>query len=186
MSKPTLSTATGRILQAASDLDFIPNPRQRMLKARFLTETRDYPTVDTYEVSCAEALRVTGDQRLTRWWKSPGFKDWFRGKNEYSTRVEYLCQLSLDTAEQILLTDDPRATNAKVALIKALMEAGGKVNRGKEEKLIDEAISKMNRAQLATYIQRASRIKGVPDDDKKKQSERSEEETKSEQPESTE
>jgi len=161
-----LASAITTIIDSARELSFSPKPAERMLKADYVVKSSLYPGDSMDEVSCAEVIRVTGDQRLHRWWKKPGFKEWFRGKDEWAVRVEYLNQLGLDTAEDILTSDDPKSVNAKVALIKALMEAGGKVSRGKDDKLLDEAISKMNKVQLANFLKKGGVLREISDDKK--------------------
>jgi len=154
-SKSYIENATSKFIDIAEELSFEPSPAQRKLKAKYWLAVRDYPGSAADKLSCAEAMRVTNDGRLERWWKSPGFAQWFRGRDEFRERTEYLCQLALDTAEQVLLSDDPKAINAKVSMIKVLLEAGGKITKSKEIKLLDESVSKMNKPQLEEYLRKA-------------------------------
>jgi hypothetical protein len=40
-------------------------------------------------------------------------------------------------------------------MIKVLLEAGGKITKSKEIKLLDESVSKMNKPQLEEYLRKA-------------------------------
>jgi len=168
-TKKNLKQAASSLIGASADLVFIPSPPQRQTKAKFMVSLEENPSVDPSEVSLAAAIQITGDSRLEKWWKRPGFADWFRGKEEFKERLEYLCQLGLDTAEDILLSDDPKSVNAKVSLIKVLLESGGKMPaKGKEVKFLDEAVQKMNKQQLEQQLKRLKLIQGE-DDDKKEE-----------------
>jgi hypothetical protein len=149
-----LDTAFSSIFEVSSDLVFIPSPPQRKCKSKFWITMHEDPQADPNNINVTMAVNLTGNRQLEHWWKQPGFEDWFKGKEEFRERVEYLCQIGLDTAEEILLSDDPKAVNAKVSLIKVLMEAGGKISKTKEVKILDEAVQKMNKAQLEAYIKK--------------------------------
>jgi hypothetical protein len=114
------------------------------------------------DISMTQAHLLTKDDRICEWWKDEEFVKWFKNQHEFVNRLEYLCGLGLDTAEDILQSDDPKAVNAKVALIKALMEAGGKVAaKQKEVKLLDEAIHKMDKNQLEAYLKKMKLLNPV-------------------------
>lgn len=143
---------------------YMPSVEQRRVKSAYLAAVSDDPSVDPKEpVTLARALQVTGQTRLTHWWKLTGFKEWFNNKDEYRQRLEYLNQLALDKAEELLYDDNPKTASARVSLIKTLMEAGGKMAaKQKEVKLLDEVIQKMDRQQLEAYLKRSKLLQEAP------------------------
>lgn len=139
-------------LNAVEELAFEPSDAQRVVKSQFWAKFYDDPRTTRDSVNLTHALDYTQDGRLTRWWKMPGFADWFCNKEEWRQRQEYLVMLAQETAEKIL--KDPRApAAAKVNLIKFLTESIGRAEaRTKEVKMLDASINSMNPEQLAEYI----------------------------------
>lgn len=159
MQATKFKKAASSIVDLAEDLVFIPSPAQRKAKAKFWMAVKDNPSVDPNNISASQAESIINNQSVRKWWAQPGFKEWFKGKEEFRERLEYLCQVGLDTAEEILLIDDPKAVNAKVSLIKVLLEAGGKIDKGKQIKLLDESVQKMSKAQLEEYMKKQGLLK---------------------------
>lgn len=144
---------------AVNEITYLPGPEQRKAKSAFWTKFNDNPICDPEDVSLAVAIRFSGDGRLSRWWSTPGFRDWFQNKDEFRQRIEYLVNLSLDSIEDILL--DPKAqTSARVNAAKLLMEVARKTpSKAQAEKYLDEKVAQMDRKQLEEYIQiRAAKL----------------------------
>lgn len=146
LTLPQLHAAVTAPTARSGEVVFIPTPNQRAIKARFWKRVEH---VSPKEITKALAVQVSGPG-ITRWWDSPGFREWFSNREEAAERLEYLYMLALDTAEELLLNPDAQAS-AKVNLIKILAQLAGKEPQ-KEVKFADEAIGKMSREQLEQYI----------------------------------
>ena len=142
------------LIEVISDITYLPSPEQRRAKSSFWTRFSDNPLCDPSDISLSVIDRVLGDSRLGRWWKVPGFPDWFRNQEEFRERVEGLIHVALDTLEQVMF--DPKAqASAKVNAAKLLMEVGRKMPpKSVREIYVDEKISRMDRKELEEYIRR--------------------------------
>lgn len=78
--------------------------------------------LDPKTISMTLAMRLTGIQTLNTWWHQPGFQNWFLNKEETKQKIKYLTDKALETAVQILDDPDPRTANAKVAILRTLMQ----------------------------------------------------------------
>jgi hypothetical protein len=143
------STRLEAIPQLAGEVVFLPSPNHRRVKSKFWTRF-DSLTGSVSSVSMQQAMGITGESNLKKWWDQPGFKEWFLNMDESRERLEYLFMIALDAAEQVLL--DPEANaNAKVNLIKVLAQLAGK-EPNKQEQFIDMRIQKMGPDQLKEFI----------------------------------
>lgn len=78
--------------------------------------------LDPKTIGMTLAMRLTGIQTLNTWWHQPGFQNWFLNKEETKQKIKYLTDKALETAVQILDDPDPRTANAKVAILRTLMQ----------------------------------------------------------------
>jgi hypothetical protein len=147
------SQRLGALLQ---DVTLVPTPEQRKVKATYWTRLHDNPVYDRDTTTCASALEITGDTRVSRWWSLDGFQDWFANKDEFRARVEYLAHLALDTVEDVLLDQDANA-NARMKAVQIVLEAAAKfpTKASGEEKYLDARIQKMSQFELEAYIARS-------------------------------
>lgn len=150
------SSPSEKIAQIAEDITFLPSPEQRKTKASFWALYQENPLVEVASVSIQLATQLTGDSRIQRWWGIPGFREWFTNKEEFRQRLEYLANLALDTAEQVLA--DPKANaSARVNMAKLIIEAAGRMpNKWAKEQYLDERIGQMGKKELEAYIRRAT------------------------------
>lgn len=136
--------------QIKDDLVFLPSPVHRRAKTKFWTRYMDLDTGT--KVNLAQALQLTGEPSLAKWWNLPGFQDWFLNKEEARERLEYLWYLGMDAIEDIFL--DPDANhNAKVQALKIIANLAGK-EPTRTEKYADESIQKMDKDKLRAYIKK--------------------------------
>jgi len=149
MSKIIKNSSNEKVLESLyQDLIFLPSPPHRRAKSKFWSRHMDLDTGSP--VNLAQALQITGEPQLSRWWSLPGFLDWFLNKDEAKERLEYLWYLGMDTIESIFL--DPDANhNAKVQAFKIIAQLGGK-EPVKSEKYADAQIQSMDQAKLKEYI----------------------------------
>ncbi len=142
----------------ASELTYMPSPEQRKAKSAFWARFNDNPICDPQDISLAIALQFANDERLSRWWSQSGFKEWFRNRDEFRQRVEYLVHQALDSLEYVLV--DPKAqASAKVNAAKLLMEVARKMPQKQvAEQYLDEKIGQMSKQQLQEYIRKSTKL----------------------------
>ena len=130
-----------------------PTPAQRKAKARLLIALEDNPVVSLDNLTAEQASNLS-KYDCSKYWSTPGFREWLTGVNEFRERVEYLAYLSLDAAEEILLSDDPKLAGAKVSTISKITELAAKLpNKNSHDSYTDEFIQNMNRRQLEQFLQ---------------------------------
>jgi len=135
-------------------LIFTPSTKQRKLKSRLWVRLNENPVTDLTNVGRDYVESIVGES-LKKWWSEPGFTDWLFNKMEQRERLEYLFELALDAAEEILTSDDPRSNSAKVAMVGKIAELAAKTpSKSDGEKFKDEFIQQMNRAQIEEFIKK--------------------------------
>lgn len=156
----SLKSVTDTLEIVADELTYLPSPEQRKAKSAFWAKFNDNPLCDPEDISLAISKQFCSDRRLDNWWKFEGFKEWFRNKDEFRQRMEYLAQLSLDALESILA--DPKAQgSAKVNAAKLIMEVSRKMpQKSLQEQFLDEKVSQMTKPQLEQYIKKNIRLLG--------------------------
>lgn len=103
---------------------FRPTEAQKRAKAALMAALSDpmNSLIDPKTIGMTLAMRLTGVQTLNHWWQQPGFQAWFLNKEETKQKIKYLTDKALETAVQILDDPDPRTANAKVAILRTLMQ----------------------------------------------------------------
>lgn len=103
---------------------FRPTEAQKRAKAALMAALSDpmNSLLDPKTIGMTLAMRLTGIQTLNTWWHQPGFQNWFLNKEETKQKIKYLTDKALETAVQILDDPDPRTANAKVAILRTLMQ----------------------------------------------------------------
>lgn len=151
------------------ELTFCPSPEHRKVKSAFWAIADETQLVDHSQgIELATALRFTADNRLSRWWPLPGFREWFSNKDEYRQRLEYLANLALDTAEEILI-DKKAHPSARANMVKLVIEAANKMppRQIAKELYIDEKIHRMDRTQLEEFVRKNIKLVSAGSDESK-------------------
>ena len=161
-SKVDPDNGIARLLESGiQDLVFIPVPSHRRVKSAFWASINENPILDPASdgISLSMALQITGDTRLNKWWHLPGFVEWFVNKDEFRQRVEYLANLALDVAEEILLDRDSNP-NARVNMTKLVIEVANKLpkNNKDDSKFLDARIASMSKEELEDFIRKQSKL----------------------------
>ena len=102
---------------------FRPTEAQRRAKAALMAALSD-PTCAVFDVkaiSSGQAAALCNNESVLTWWKQPGFKPWLLNKDETRQKIKYLTDKALEAAVQILDDPDPRASSAKVNILKTLL-----------------------------------------------------------------
>lgn len=150
-----ITNLTDKLVEIISDISYLPTPEQRRVKESFWRRFSDNPIADPAHISLSDASRlVPNEPKLDRWWKEPGFSEWFRNQEEFRERVNYLAQMALDALETVLTNPEEKGM-AKVNASKLIMEVARKMPpRQVKEIYVDEKISKMGRKELEEYVRR--------------------------------
>lgn len=119
---PDSETETSVIGKLIADT-FKPTDSQRKAKASLLAFLADPETMlfDLKSLSVDRAISLTSIPALRTWWNQPGFRTWFINKEESRQKIKYLTDKALEAAVQILDDPDPRASSAKVNILKTLL-----------------------------------------------------------------
>lgn len=156
-----MSSDTHKIVELIeSDLNYMPNWQQRRLKSAFWTRWRDNPLVDPTRLSLNAVQAVVGDSRLDRWWREPGFKQWFTNQEEWREEAESLVFTALDTLRNIM-TDDRAPAAARVAASVKMLELARKMPSKADTvpaNQVEKKIAQMSKEELIEYI-RANTLK---------------------------
>lgn len=131
---------------------FHPTDEQRASKSQFWTRIADSGIQLPPDLDITTAVKFADDRRLTSWWTTPGFPQWFANSQEFRERMEFLANLALDQLQDIISSPSV-AASAKTPAIKMIMEIAGKMPKQKSEsESEDEIISKMSKTELEDYI----------------------------------
>jgi hypothetical protein len=146
------------LANVASELTYLPIPEQRKAKSAFYARFNDNPVCEPQDITQALAAKLAGDNRINKWWAQEGFKEWFRNRDEFRQRMEYLTNLAIDRLEAILI--DPKSNSAaQVSAAKLIMEVAKKMpSKQAVEQYLDEKIAQMNRQQLEEYISKSVKL----------------------------
>lgn len=148
------ATTALETLAEETGLLFSPNRAHRAIRARFwavVGSTIGHKS--PFEMTAMEIARLVKDNRILNWLSIPVFKDWFMNSTEHIERLEYLFDIALSAAEDILLSDDPKAVTAKVQMIRVVAELARKMPSKQPEQFADERISKMSKEELEKFLE---------------------------------
>lgn len=151
VTRTQTSPKTLEALEAAKqDLVFIPSPPQRKAKARFWANWEQFGNAGPDKQT---VLQITREPAVSRWWGLPGFQDWFKNEDDSRERLNYLWQIALDTAEEILLNPDTHPS-ARVNMVKIIGQLAGKEPTKGEPQYLDTEIQKMDSQRLLEYVKK--------------------------------
>lgn len=154
-AKPVPVSEIGALAESVG-ATFSPTSDQKKVKARFWTLMQSAPFgTRPDKMGPEEIIRKTRTPALANWWKTPGFKDWFLNHTEHQERLEYLFDLALTAAEDILSNDDPKAQSARVNMVKVVAELARKMPTKQQTVVLDREVANMNEDQLREFIARA-------------------------------
>jgi len=162
MTKSKEAVAVEKLQEIIEATTFVPTEVQAKVKAKMLGLVMDNPIYSLEDLTLDGAIDLTKDKRLEKWWNLDGFQDWFKNKNEFKQKNEYLISLAQDAMERILTSTNPKMAGAQVNAFKALIEVADKLPAKKGElKYKDETINRMDPLQLEDFIRKAGYIKAT-------------------------
>lgn len=120
-------------VRSADDISYEPSPAQRKCKAKLWTTLRDDPSIDGKSLTLAAAQQICDSGSLDKWWKQPGFREWFLNKDEWRETVELSLSLWADSISSRLLAGT-LSDKDLIAAGKLLAEIGGRMPRAGDAK----------------------------------------------------
>lgn len=145
-----------QLTQLVSELVYTPLDYERKWKAKYWDRHAKMALGDSVP-TVQQVMAIVKDDRIAAAWDKPNFKEWFRNEREFTERVEYLAQLTLDNAETALHPLSEEKGNVKQAWGKMVLEVGGKFPKSKSDKSTDAGINDMSAEQLREFI-----LKSIP------------------------
>jgi hypothetical protein len=127
MRESSLKPAADQLDSLADQVLYSPTNEDRKLKAAFLALVDGNPLIDPSNLPMLEVERILHRKLPNK--DSPGYAAWFLNKDENRQRLEYLFQLALGAAEDIILNTDPKAQGARVNMVKVVSELASKFPR---------------------------------------------------------
>lgn len=143
-----------KTLEVMKDQIFEPSKPQMKLKAKFWTIFNENPIADYDNITLDTVRQLTDNEGVNKWWKVPGFREWFLNKDEHRFSAAYVWALCMQRMEKILANDDPKAANAQVNLIKFVAELTGNSRKNSQDSMIDKFIAEMDEAQIQAYLEK--------------------------------
>jgi hypothetical protein len=131
---------------------FTPTPAQIRRRKEFWAkepQLSDTPSLD--DVMAAGAY-----QAVSRWWKTPGFAEWFTDRNSNLHAAEELLHRAMDRIQNILMTSEDADTLIAAAKEARTLHAQMLTATAADEKFADEQVSNMSRTELEDYIRKNS------------------------------
>lgn len=117
------------VFDAVSELVYVPTPEQRRVKAAFWRRFSESPVAIPGRVDLGSAQVLLNDSRLDRWWKEPGFADWFRNASDFRERLDYLADLALNKYES-MITDPTINPAVAGAAARDILKMAGRFEAG--------------------------------------------------------
>lgn len=131
-----------------------PSDDQRKVKAKFWLRFRENPVIDRKDVTPALVEQLTGVS-VQAWTKDTGFWDWFNVSDQVKENLEIAAERASELALKFLDPLVPMNDNARVQLIKYVLEFAGRAPpQRKEVKWHDKEIAEMTQEQLDALIAR--------------------------------
>lgn len=134
---------------------YVPSSEDRRLKAEFWVKARDILGFSPASgLTLAEASRLVSEpKRLIVAWKKPGFKEWFANGDEQRQRLEYAFELGVETLiNDVLLSNDPKTSSAKVNAVKLLAELARKFPRQQTSGADAKAFGELSKEELEELL----------------------------------
>jgi len=157
--RPNDSLAT-KLLKIEDKLDeiiFTPSEAQKKVKAQLWVSLRETPMYDIKDIRCEDAVEVTGESDINKWWsnKKTGkqFQRWLTNGKTIEVNLEYLFYELCEGLVHVCTETDPKSFSAKVALGRLLSDLTGRAApKTKETKILDEKVKGKTKEQLKAMI----------------------------------
>jgi hypothetical protein len=131
---------------------FIPTPAQIRRRKEFWAKEPVLVDTPSLEATMAAGAHAS----VGRWWKTPGFAEWFTDRNSNIHAAEELLHRAMDRLQQVLTTSEDEQTIIAAAKEARTLLAQLTASSAAEEKFADEQVSNMSRTELEDYIRKNS------------------------------
>lgn len=158
MTKPSRPGPEATLLPALAQLEpwaeFPASDEQRAIKAKFWLTLKANPIVDEKDVTPSLVEELIG-KSVTQWTASPEFWTWFKDKDTTKASLEVAAEKAAELAVFYLNPAVPFNDNARVQLIKYVLEFSGRSPPSRKEiKWQDKDIAGLNEEQLIALIEK--------------------------------
>jgi len=127
---------------------------QRAIKAKFWIAFKQNPIIDEKDVNAALVQEFTGHS-IAGWMSDPAFWRWFSSKDSTKHIIEVAAEKAAELASFYLNPAVPFNDNARVQLIKYMLEFSGRSPPSRKEiKWQDKEIADLTSEQLDALIQK--------------------------------
>ena len=141
---------------------YIATQEQQRLKASFWLAFKSNPIADVDSISPALVEQLTG-KSVQSWLSNPAFWEWFKVKNEVVENLEVAAMRAAELAIHYLDPSVPMNDNARVALMKLVLEFSGRTPPARKEiKWLDKEVADLSPEQLDALIAKLSSQKKLP------------------------
>lgn len=137
------------------EVAFIPSRSHKEVKAKLLARLEDNPITDIDSITCSAVVSITKDSRINHWWTIPGFKEWFKDKDEFRVGLSVAANNALAVLEEVA-QNDLAPPSSRVAAAKILLEQHAKLAPKTSEEFADERLAKLSEGKLDAIIKQLS------------------------------
>ena len=114
------------LVEAAANL-FTPTKEMKQVKASFYTIYGMAPLCSAADIDLRYALELTGEQKLAKWWQDERFVAWFKNRNVFQQKLEFLAERSVDIMHDLLELGYDKGLDADTALAIKAKTMGNKI-----------------------------------------------------------
>lgn len=147
------------------EVAFFPTTEMRNIKSRLILALEDNPITSIEELTCANAVHLTREGKIQKWWTTPGFKEWLTNTEEFREKLETSKTEMVDLLRELAM-DPALGERSRIQAAKILLETATKYeSTKKEEQFADSQIQKMSEEQLKQYIEKQMKYLGKVSDE---------------------
>lgn len=127
---------------------FTPSPAQIRRRKEYWERNPQL----SQDPSLEEAIATGAHAMVSRWWKTPGFSEWFLNKDSNLHAAEELLHRAMDRLSDILGTAEDEGIIIAAAKEARTLHAQLTAATETSEKFADEQVNQMSRKELEDYI----------------------------------
>ena len=136
---------------------------QRQLKARFWLQHKQNPLNDKDDITPIMVEQATG-KSVRKWLDDSAFWAWFATRDSVKQGLEVAAEKAAELAILYLDPSVPFNDNARVQLIKYVLEFSGRTPPSRKEiKWHDKEIADMTPEQLDAFIAKQQNVRAIPE-----------------------
>lgn len=146
-----------RNAEMASHVMFQPSHEQRQLKSKFWIDFKSNPIADDRDVTPALVEEVLG-RDIRGWLSQPQFWPWFSTRDSTKQFLEVAAEKAAEMAIMLLDPSTPLQDNARVQLIKIVLDFSGRAPASRKEiKWADREVENLSESELDSLIDKLTK-----------------------------